>query len=144
MIKEFQGDYRWLSNFATVQIEYQGITYPSVEHAFVAAKSLDTEWRLKCSNPNAHPAEIKELGKTVKLRSDWNDIDEDVMYELLDLKFNKEPFKTKLLETKNEYIQEGNWWSGKRWGFCLKTNEGENLLGEIIMKIRYEILLKEL
>ena len=51
----------------------------------------------------------------------------------------KNPYRTLLLETGNEYIQEGNWWNDTFWGFCLKTNTGENKLGKLIMKIRNEL-----
>ena len=34
MIKEFQGKYRFLSNFYPVFVEYEGEIYPSVEHAY--------------------------------------------------------------------------------------------------------------
>ena len=41
MIKEFRGEYAWLSNFASVPITLDGIQYPSVEHAYMSAKSKD-------------------------------------------------------------------------------------------------------
>ena len=40
MIKEFKGDYRWLSNFTPCKIELDGFIYPSVEHAYMSAKQL--------------------------------------------------------------------------------------------------------
>lgn len=54
-------------------------------------------------------------------------------------KFNKEPFKSKLIATGDLYIQEGNLWNDKFWGVCLKTNTGQNILGKLIMEIRNEI-----
>jgi N-glycosidase YbiA len=136
IIKEFQGENRWLSNFATVDILFEGRVYPSVEHAFVAAKSLDHEWREICTNRQLHPAEVKQLGKSVVLRDDWDEVDEEIMFDLLTKKFNQEPFKSKLIATQNDYIQEGNRWGGIRWGYCLETDKGDNLLGFMIMKIR--------
>ena len=41
IINEFKGHYEKFSNFYPVIIYYQGINFPSVEHAFVAAKSND-------------------------------------------------------------------------------------------------------
>jgi len=38
MIKEFKGEYSWLSNFAPVNILLAGKIYPSVEHAFMSMK----------------------------------------------------------------------------------------------------------
>jgi hypothetical protein len=140
IIKEFQGENRWLSNFSSVDIEYDGKTYPTVEHAYCAHKSLNDEWRLYCTNPLMHPSEVKKKGKDVKLRSDWEEVKITLMEELLKIKYNIEPYKTKLINTKNDYIQEGNMWGDKYWGFCLKTNEGENILGNIIMNIRKDII----
>lgn len=51
MIREFQGEYRWLSNFAPVLIKLDGI-YPSVEHAYMSAKSDDMKWKLFCQDRN--------------------------------------------------------------------------------------------
>ena len=48
MIKEFQGEYRFLSNFAKVDITIDGLTYRSVEHAYISQKSDDIEWKNFC------------------------------------------------------------------------------------------------
>jgi predicted NAD-dependent protein-ADP-ribosyltransferase YbiA (DUF1768 family) len=58
------------------------------------------------------------------------------MANCIEQKFNIEPYRTKLLETKDEYLQEGNRWNDKFWGVCLKTNKGENHLGKLIMSVR--------
>lgn len=34
MINKFEGKYYFLSNFSQSTIVYEGITYPTVEHAF--------------------------------------------------------------------------------------------------------------
>ena len=47
VINEFQGKYRFLSNFYPCDIVYEGIQYPSTEHAYQAAKTLDTERGIK-------------------------------------------------------------------------------------------------
>ena len=44
-ILEFQGEYRWLSNFSPCEIILDGITYKSVEHAYMSAKSENEEWK---------------------------------------------------------------------------------------------------
>ena len=44
-IREFRGEFSWLSNFYPVQIEYEGLTYPSVEHAYQAGKLINIEDR---------------------------------------------------------------------------------------------------
>ena len=40
-ITSFAGEHRWLSNFWPVLIDCDGRTWPSVEHLYQAAKTLD-------------------------------------------------------------------------------------------------------
>jgi len=136
MIKEFEGEFRWLSNFALVPIELDGITYPSVEHAYMSAKSDDKVWKELCSNPNNSPGFVKKQSKMIKLVNDWNTKKLEIMKICINQKFNQEPFKSQLLATGTEFIQEGNMWNDKFWGICLKTNKGENHLGKLIMAKR--------
>lgn len=49
IIDEFTGDYMFLSNFSRWPCYYDGIIYPTSEHAFQAAKSLDYGERLNIS-----------------------------------------------------------------------------------------------
>ena len=136
MIKEFQKEYRWLSNFAPVKIVLDGITYSSTEHAYMSAKSDDPQWKLICSNEDNTPGQIKKLGREVKLRDDWNDVKVLVMEECVRQKFSQNPYKKLLIATGDQEIQEGNNWGDVIWGIDLKTGKGENLLGKLIMKFR--------
>ena len=43
VIDSFGGEYSFLSNFHKCKVEFEGMTYPSVEHAFQAAKNPDPE-----------------------------------------------------------------------------------------------------
>ena len=47
MINEFSGRYRWLSNFHTCSIVYDGVEYPSTENAYQAAKTIIKEERIQ-------------------------------------------------------------------------------------------------
>lgn len=136
MIKEFQGEYRWLSNFAPVKITIEGITYPSVEHAYMSAKSDSKEWKIFCSDELNKPGFIKKESRKIKLKDNWNNIKYNVMKECLEQKFNTNPYKRLLIETGDEWLQEGNMWNDIYWGVCLKTFKGENNLGKLIMEIR--------
>jgi len=139
MIKEFRGQYRWLSNFTPVNIEVNKIIYPSVEHAFMSAKSNDISWKRFCADSNNSAGAVKKKSKSIKLVKDWDIIKYDIMEECLRQKFNQEPFRTKLLSTRNIDIQEEDRWNDTIWGVCLKTNIGDNKLGKLIMKIRKEL-----
>jgi len=138
-IEEFQGEYRWLSNFMPVTIVLNGITYPSVEHAYVSAKSNTEQWRKECSDVNLSSAEIKVKGRGLNVENKV-----EVMNELLKQKFNQEPYKSNLINTASKYIQEGNRWNDTFWGVCLKTSLGANNLGKLIMKIRDDLQAKSL
>src|SRR5690348_4795118 len=69
-IAEFQGDNRFLSNFWPAEVIYEGITYPTAEHAYQAAKTLDPEQRKKIAALKT-PSEAKTAGRSLKLRDDW-------------------------------------------------------------------------
>ena len=141
MIKEFQGNKRWLSNFAPVKIELEGRTYSSVEHAYMSAKSNDDSWKKFCANEKNTAGQVKRASRNIQLVDDWETKKLDVMEECVRQKFNQEPYKTKLLETGKKHIQEGNRWGDKFWGVCLKTNKGLNHLGRLIMQVRDELSL---
>ena len=136
MVESFRGEYRYLSNFQAVKIIFEGIEYPSIEHAYMSAKSDSMEWKSKCADKNITAGKIKRLSHTISLKADWDDIKLDVMTEVIDQKFNQEPFNTLLLDTGDKYIQEGNRHNDTFWGFCLETNKGENNLGKLIMEKR--------
>jgi len=141
MIKEFQGNYRWLSNFAPVDIVIRDKAYPSVEHAYMAMKAPDNaDWQSFCSNKSNSAGKVKKASKFIQLRPDWDDNCRlTLMKLLLKLKFSQKPFRSKLISTGNQNIQEGNYWNDKFFGICLKTGEGENHLGRLIMNIRDQI-----
>ena len=132
-IKRFVGKNDFMSNFYPCRIEYEGITYPSVEHAFQAAKTFDEEKRRQIAECPT-PKEAKAAGRRVKLRGDWNEAKVGIMYELLIEKFEIPELKEKLLGTGDLYLEEGNIHRDKFWGTYM--GEGENMLGKLLMKVR--------
>lgn len=108
----------------------------------MSAKSDDVEWKKFCSNSNNKAGDVKRQSRTIRLKDNWKDIKLDVMAECVKQKFNQEPYRTKLLETGTQHIQEGNRWNDKFWGVCLKTNKGENHLGKLIMGVRSALAKK--
>ncbi len=138
-ISEFQGQHRFLSNFEKVSVEYEGITYPSVEHAYQAAKTLDRVSKFKIRNQGT-PARAKRFGRTVVIRPDWEEVKLDVMLDLLRLKFSDERLRQQLLATGETELEEGNRWGDTFWGINPPDSEnGENNLGRLLMKVRSEI-----
>ena len=139
IINEFQGDYRWLSNFWDCHIIADGELYPSVEHAYCALKTLDPNERKRIRLAPT-PGLAKKLGRSVTMRSDWFDARLIVMGGLISQKFSdRNPILADLLKgTFDDVLIEGNTWGDTFWGMCY--GKGENHLGHIIMNRRSELL----
>jgi len=141
MIDSFQGQYRWLSNFWPAVISYEGLIYPTVEHAYQASKTLDKLERKEISLLDS-PVRAKRAGRKVKMRSDWNIVKLDIMKELLTKKFSHPQLRKLLLDTGIEMLVEGNKWHDLYWGKCScsrHSTKGENNLGKLLMEVRLEL-----
>ena len=139
-ITQFRGEYDFLSNFYKSPIHRDGLEYPTVEHAFQAAKCLDQAGKLTILK-NKSPAVAKRVGRTVKLRSDWESVKLDIMREILTLKFAAgSELCAKLLQTGDAPLVEGNKWHDNFWGSCVcdkhRATPGLNHLGSIMMGVR--------
>jgi predicted NAD-dependent protein-ADP-ribosyltransferase YbiA (DUF1768 family) len=132
-ILQFRGEYKFLSNFYPVDIEYEGILYSSTEHAYQACKTTNENTRIIVSKMTTKCA--KSFGKTIKYRDDWADVRVPLMKNLLMLKFQKEELKQKLLATGDVFIVEGNDWGDTFWGVC--NGRGHNMLGVLLMYVRW-------
>jgi ribA/ribD-fused uncharacterized protein len=132
-IEKFKDEYEFLSNFYPSSIDYESITYPTVEHAFQAAKTLDHTERQKIANLPT-PAKAKAAGRKVKLREGWNDIRTTIMREIIEIKFSAPTLMILLQNTGDSILIEGNTWNDTFWGVC--RGKGQNWLGEIIMETR--------
>ena len=140
----FFGEYRFLSNFHLCDIEVDGIVYPSTEHAYMAMKSSDRNVRLQFSvdaNTVLTPKEARALGQKIKIVGNWNDIKVHIMYIVNKAKYTTHlPLKEQLLSTGDRYLEETNWWYDTFWGVDVRTKEGQNNLGKVLMRIRSELL----
>ena len=140
MIKSFSGDYRFLSNFYPVKVVLDGVTYPTVENAYQAAKTLDLEKRMMFLD--VFPGFAKRLGQRLELRPDWNDVKLDIMKRLNEQKYMRPDLRKKLCDTYPIDIVEGNTWGDTFWGVC--EGKGSNHLGQILMTIRMQLLIDDL
>lgn len=141
IINSFSGDHYFLSNFHPSYVEYEGLIYPTVEHAFQAAKTLDMEKRKEFTKM-VTPDIAMYQGHRLALRSDWEEVKIGIMYHLCKDKFSRTPNKEKLLLTGNAMLIEGNNWHDNYWGSCCCAacgGNGENVLGRILMQIRSEM-----
>lgn len=135
-IESFSGEFAFLSNFAPCKINMMGITFPTLEYAFQAAKTKDASKRRHIALLMT-PGKAKRAGRELSLRSDWNLVRVNVMEWLLRQKFSQEPFKSQLIATGERELIEGNTWGDTFWGVC--NGEGRNMLGKLLMQIREEI-----
>lgn len=139
-ITEFRREYHFLSNFYPCRISYDDIAYPSVEHAFQAAKTNNREVRAAIALAPT-PGDAKNKGRRVSLRHDFETKKLEIMKELLLIKFSEPALKEKLLATGDILLIEGNTWGDDFWGMIINPGGmvGQNHLGDLLMQVRDEL-----
>lgn len=136
MIKIFDGEYAFLSNFYECPVIYDGIKYANSEAAYHAQKTLSADEREQFTTLT--PSQSKKLGRKITLRPDWEDVKTQIMYEIVLAKFTQNTdIAAKLLATGDQELIEGNHWNDTCWGVC--NGIGENRLGKILMRVREEL-----
>jgi len=145
MIKNFDGQYSFLSNFAfcdNLNLP-NGESYPTVEHAYQAMKTLNDNERLKIKQCDT-PGQAKRMGSKITIVEEWEFIKVIVMSDLVLMKFEQnEYFRELLLLTGDSVIIEGNNWHDNFWGSCscskCKSIDGLNHMGKILMDVRIHV-----
>lgn len=144
MITEFQGSYRWLSNFWPAPITHKRKKFKSVEYGYQYYKTSNPIVRDRILAART-PGEAKRLGKLYP-KPRWDAERVDVMLELLLAKFSQHPdLKAKLLATEDQKLIEGNYWHDTFWGVCncpRHAGEGDNILGKLLMEVRARLRKK--
>lgn len=140
----FFGQFRFLSNFFILEngVWLDGLYYPSVEHAYQAAK-WPCDMREQFLGVTAGKA--KKLGREApKFNSKkWDRTKLSIMSGLCRQKFLNDPkLKKMLLMTDGCQLEERNNWGDVYWGRDENGN-GENQLGQILMDIRHDLLTKK-
>lgn len=129
----FFKQYRFLSNFHMAPIEYNGIRYTNNEAAFQAQKCPERAIEFASLDPSS----AKRLGRHVKLRPDWEDVKESIMYDIVWAKFTQNDIlREQLLKTGYARLFEENTWGDTTWGTV--NQKGQNLLGIILEDVRDE------
>lgn len=156
VIGSFLGTNRFLSNFWPAEVRLDGETYPTVEHAYQAAKVEYHDvrqvyfpgkgigyrrWRDDIRTAGS-ASRARTLGRSpqLPLRDGWDEgLRLEVMRGLLLQKFRLgHALLTRLLATGDAELVEGNWWHDTYFGRCTcpKCPPGENHLGKLLMEIR--------
>ncbi len=138
IIQQFDGRYDFLSNFYPASVSVDGYNFLNSESAYQAFKcnnTADYEQFFELTGDEA-----KRLGRKVEMREDWDEVKLSVMEKIVRAKFMQNPHLARyLIATGDSLIVEGNRWHDVFWGVDLRTDEGENNLGKILMKVRSEL-----
>lgn len=146
-ISEFNGAYRFLSNFWKQPVEFEGTLYPTNENAYQAAKTENADMRYAISMMS--PSDAKRAGRGLKLREDWDDIKLAVMTRLLAKKFRDPLLRAGLINSSPKELIEGNYWHDNFWGICTCERcvaSGEtpgNHLGRLLMELRASLITEK-
>lgn len=119
------------------------LTYRNTEGAFQAAKCTNIVDRVQFTQLNGSDA--KKLGRRVNLRHDWEQVKDNVMYEVIYAKFSQHPELAKLLLStgSEELVENTTGWHDNYWGQCMCdrciNKVHRNKLGKTLMMIRKQL-----
>ncbi len=144
----YEQDFYVLSNFSAFQIEWEGMDFPTSEHAYHWEKFACSELGLPggrsdiaylvATAPSAHEAfKIAERNKE-KRRADWDAVNVGIMRDILRAKADQHEYvRRKLLATGDRELIE-NSWRDDYWGWG-PNRDGQNMLGKLWMEVRAEL-----
>ena len=136
--KEF-GEYGYLATYSNYGFFKDGVFWKTSEHYYQAQKFMDSDTKIRIQNAET-PKIASTIGRDRKLnlRSDWEEVKQDVMFDAVYYKFkqNKDILQ-KLLDTGNARIVEATV-KESYWG-CGPNNDGQNNYGKILIKVREKL-----
>lgn len=149
----YEQDFYVLSNFSSFSLKWNGLTFPTTEHAYHWEKfrspvlNENENDRFQRENlassilnaPSAHEAfKTAEFWKKMR-RADWDEVKVDIMRNLLRAKVMQHEYvRRKLLDTGSRELVE-NSWRDDFWGWG-PNRDGKNMLGKLWMQVRSEVL----
>ncbi|HAA32530.1 MAG TPA: Swarming motility protein ybiA [Cyanobacteria bacterium UBA8553] len=128
--------YGCFSNFSPHGFELDGVYWPTSEHYFQAQKFAGTP-HADLIRQVKTPKDAAKMGRDRKrpLRSDWEQVKDEIMKKVVLCKFKTHAdIRKVLLSTGNELIVE-NSPIDYYWG-CGADGSGKNRLGLILMEVR--------
>jgi predicted NAD-dependent protein-ADP-ribosyltransferase YbiA (DUF1768 family) len=133
MDKIIIGDLAWLRSDYRQNIVVGGITFPTLEHAYQAAKTKDRAIKQQIADTDS-VREARKIGRSCPMADDFDR--QSVMERLQRLKFSDKELGLQLAKTGSaEIIMEGY---NNFWGTGDDDN-GQNVQGEILETIRSEL-----
>ncbi len=136
-IQGFFGAFRFLSNFYPCPngVGMGELTFPSVEHAYQAAKWPEHQRTQFIDVTAGQSKRIGKLAPNFNAKK-WNKVKYDLMYQLNWTKYSTNPIlQEKLVLTDGCILEERNSWGDTDWGTD-QYGHGENNLGKILMRVR--------
>lgn len=155
MIKEFKDEYGFLSNSFyreqkslvqyvdpdTGDIEDAYEVFPTVEHAFLANKTLNRQAQLDIIS-SIELEDVRKISSEASVRDNWAMNRDKVMIRLLEDKFEQNlDLKILLLSTIDIELQNGN--SNDVYYGIAEDGKGDNMLGIYLSRIRENIYDQE-
>lgn len=136
-------EYGCFSNFSKHPFELEGKRWATSEIYFQAKKFEGTEHEeIIRSMTNSLEAAKYGRNRKLPLRTDWEDVKDEIMRKAVIAKFSQnEDIKEILLQTGNKKIIEATT-DDYYWG-CGTDGTGKNMLGEILMEVRQLLRDKE-
>ena len=133
------GEYGYLATYSNYGFFKDGVFWKTSEHYYQAQKFMDSDTKIRIQNAET-PKIASTIGRDRKLnlRSDWEEVKQDVMFDAVYYKFkqNKDILQ-KLLDTGNARIVEATV-KENYWG-CGPNNDGQNNYGKILIKVREKL-----
>ncbi|CAM3918298.1 MULTISPECIES: NADAR family protein [Flavobacterium] len=133
------GNYGEFSNFSNYPVKLKNKIWKTSEHYFQAQKFENKSYQDKIANALT-PMKAAELGRSrkEKIKMNWDNLKDNVMYEVIKAKFTQyEELRVLLAETNEaiiiEHTENDNYWGDGGDG------KGKNRLGKILMKVREEL-----
>lgn len=132
-------EYGEFSNFAPYPIKLKGKIWQTSEHYFQAQKFAGTEYENKIRR-SSNPMKAAEMGRTrkVKIRPNWDNMKDNVMYEAVKAKFTQHSELKELLVSTEDAVLVEHTENDAYWGNG-GNGTGKNRLGKILMRVREEL-----
>lgn len=134
-----EANYGFLSNLYPSSFWIGSFKWPTVEHYFYAKMITSGDFIEKIKTCQV-AGKVKEIvaNNGEIIRSNWEDIKENMMYDALHAKFSQNIKLTDLLSETKESEIIFNDKSDSYWGIG-KNGDGENRLGLLLCKVREDI-----
>lgn len=133
--------YGFMSNFAEgfEFVDQDGLIWSTSEHHYQAQKATNEEDRSRVQMART-AFDSKQIGGSITLRPDWDEVKIDCMRQTLALKFAEgSKAADRLMDTQAAYLVEDTPWGDQFWG---KTyGVGESHLGKLLMERRESLIL---